>query len=103
MKKFKYLIKDYQTCTDFIIDISKLIKDKDENKIREFELQVISSGFQCNLDDQIKKVNDIEGLKNENDSELLRSDQTYGLFDRSKNQKLLIIKLKYLKSEINLN
>ena len=98
----KYSNKDDQTCTDFIIiDITKLIKNKDANAIREFALQSISSGFQCNLDNQIEKVNDIEELKNESDSELLRSDQTHGLFDRSKNQKLSIIQLKYLKSEIN--
>ena len=83
-----------------IIDIPKHTRNKDVNDVRVLTIQSILSEFELNDDypENIIKY-DQEDKTNEN-LKILKSDETYGLADRTRNQKLSTIQLTYLKSKI---
>ena len=83
-----------------IIDIPKLTRNKDFNTVRALAIQSIWSEFELNDDYPENIIKSYQEDNTNENLEILKSDETYGLANRTRNQKLSTIQLTYLKSKI---
>ena len=84
-----------------IIDIPKLIRNKDSKSVQMHSLQLITPDINLNktiCNGELNKSNNTYKI----DTKILsESDENFGLLDRNKHQKLSTLQTKYLKNQIN--
>ena len=74
-----------------IIDIPKLTRNKDVNDVRALTIQPIWSEFEFNDYYSENTINSDQEDKTNENLEILKSDETYGIAYRTRNQKISTI------------
>ena len=98
-KHISYWVVEQNQST--IIDIPKLIRNKDVQTIRALTLKSIAPDLEFKDSHSEEKVKSDEGIMDDRYLERSNDNEIWGLANRFRNQKLSAIQLTYLKNQIN--